>query len=180
MISLKKGSCPIFLTLVEPSAGWQLPVVALEPLANCSFSRSTSLWAISALCAQKRYQRFGTPGHINRLMRWWRRAHVHKSKEEPLYRTLKLSENVSWRAQADELSHRFILLRGLFSQTTLFPKLFTCSVTPGLLINDSFSGHLSGSCWHRAAEWAARAKGRRTRRAEKQFLPKQSGVGAVC
>ena len=45
----------IILTLLVPSAGWLLPVVALWPLANCSFSLSTSLWAISALCTQTWY-----------------------------------------------------------------------------------------------------------------------------
>lgn len=38
------------LTLLAPSAGWQFFVVALWLLASSSFSRSTSLWASSALC----------------------------------------------------------------------------------------------------------------------------------
>lgn len=56
----------VILTLLAPSAGWQLPAAAaaLWPPASCSLSLSTSLWASSALCAHtavsQRYS-FQTP-----------------------------------------------------------------------------------------------------------------------
>lgn len=148
--------------------GHWIAVPLAFPLPFEPFPLSAHRHGITAL-------QFSYTGHINWLMSWSQQEHTNIVNQKKKKKRRPRSENLAktWAAaQGGECSHWFILLRGVFSQPTLFPKLFTCSVTPGLLINDSFWEHLSGSGWQRAAA-AERGRERERGRKSEQRRGKQ-------